>query len=714
MRKLPTQTIIDTLEEHAAVRGEHAAFRMLSGSGRPSNELTYAELLAETRRVAAALRDLGCRGKPVLLLYPSSTDFVSAFLGCLYAGAIAVPAYPPDPARLNRTLPRLQAIVRDCGATHVLTVESVRQAVPSLASLPQGLAQLEWIATDGLRVDQPGMQRPSINESVAFLQYTSGSTGDPKGVMVTHANLKHNTGLMNAAWPGGSEHRFVCWLPLYHDMGLIANVLQTVELGASCTLLSPIQFLRRPRVWLEAITRDRATISFAPNFAYDLCVRKVPAEELSGLSLDSWRVAINAAEPSRPRTMEAFEERFGPVGFRKDAFEAAYGLAESTVFATARGLARGPRSVSVCAQELARDRIVVDGGPEPNGDTGGAALFASNGRGWLDHEAWLVDPDTRRPTEVGKIGEIWLRGPSVASGYWKRPDATEETFHARLAGSGEGPFLRTGDLGFVHDGEFYVAGRLKDVIILNGANYYPHDLERSAQDAHSSVRPGCVVAFGTDDGSAERLVIVAEVKERREEVDGAAIAAAIRQAVFEDHDVSVDTIALVGRQAVPKTSSGKLQRAKTRNDLLSGTMDEFYRWDCPRLNRRKNASGGTEALQRVATGEVPMLSSEGIATFIWQWLYENCGVDRRGLEASTSFADLGLDSAAGVALAEELSQRIQRELNDAVVWQFPTVTALSDHLAGVAEDSRDSRDGLDDASVDELEMLLADELRVKG
>ncbi len=713
-------TIIDRLEGHALARGEKVALRHLT-QGRPQgpvDEMSFQALAARARTLARMLREAGHRHRTVLLLYPSGNEFVAAFLGCLYGGAIAVPAYPPDPHRLNRTLPRLQAIARDSQADLILTVREFRDLAPQISSSAPGLAELEWIATDEIATDAQAEVSPPDGDGIAFLQYTSGSTGDPKGVMVSYANLRHNAAMMDAAWPGGCQHRFVCWLPLYHDMGLIANLMQTVEMGASCTLLTPLQFLARPRCWLEALSHFRATISMAPNFAYDLCLRKVGKEQLEGLSLESWKVAVNAAEPTRLQTMERFAERFGPVGFRKETFQATFGLAETTVFATARGSGRRLRSMSVLAGELSKDRVV-----ETDAEGRGVLRFASHGRSWLDQEFRLVDPKSCRLTQPGRVGEIWLGGPSVACGYWQRPEATEATFGARLADSGEGPYLRSGDLGFMADGELYIVGRIKDVIIYHGANFYPQDIERTAREAHGSVRPGCVVAFGVDDGSAERLVVVAEVY-NQSGLRGEEIAEAIGHRIFDKHDIPLDILILIAPKTTCKTSSGKLQRHRSRAAFLNGELEEVYRWESPRVRAENQAPDGAAATQPAAKSLSGPISAQAreLSAFIFDWLCRNLPMDRRELDPSTPFADLGLDSVAGVELAHHLGERLGRDLDHALVWKLPTIDALARHLAGASDPRRKGAAGagtagisaeLEELSVEELEQILAGELQGK-
>jgi acyl-CoA synthetase (AMP-forming)/AMP-acid ligase II/acyl carrier protein len=692
-------TLIHRLETHCGAQGWKPAFRFLSSgkSDGPIEVSTFSDLAIRARSIAAELADY--RGQTVLLLYPSGSEFVAAFLGCLYAGAIAVPAYPPEEDRLRRTLPRLQAIARDSRARLILSTRAVRAMAPAIAAAAPELGALPWIATETISDnDRASIELPREEGAIAFLQYTSGSTGDPKGVMVSHANLNHNAAMLEAAWPGGAEHEFVCWLPLHHDMGLIMNVLQTVQTGASCTLLTPLQFLSRPRCWLEAISTFRGTISMAPNFAYELCLKKISPADLQGLALETWRVAVNAAEPTRPHTMEAFSDRFAPIDFRAESFQPAWGLAETTVFVAARGTGRGLRSISISSRELEHGRVIP-----AEGSGRDVQRFAAHGQPWLDQEVVLVDPETLRRSAPGQVGEIWLRGPSVALGYWKRPDATAATYGARLADSGEGPFLRTGDLAFIEDSELYICGRLKDLIILRGANHYPQDIELSVQEAHPEIRPGCVIAFAVDDGAAERLVVVAETRAGCTQPEGEAIAEKVRRAVLERHDLPLEALVLIAPKSIHKTSSGKLQRRLCRSSFINGKLEEVFRWERPRVEAPPSAS-----TVMASNLPPPRPGASELFTFVREWLARSLRIDLQTGDLSMPFADLGVDSAASAELAAALGNFLGREVPPTTVWTHPTVPELIRHLASASEPAHPR--GFDALDTQGVELQFAREL----
>jgi amino acid adenylation domain-containing protein len=558
---LSLPTLRDVLQARAAEHAERRVYTFLSDSGEEEDFLTYAGLEARARAIAARLRDLEVTpGERVLLLFPPGLDFIAAFFGCLHAGAVAVPAYPP---RSPRTLPRLGSIVRDARPAAVLTLSGLRPKLQALtASLPE-LQDARWLAVDEVGGAE-GWEPPAIAaDDPAFLQYTSGSTSAPKGVVVTHANLLHNEEMIRQAFGQSEESVIVGWLPLYHDMGLIGNVLQPLYCGARCILMSPMSFLQRPRLWLEAVGRYGATTSGGPNFAYELCVRKVGSQEREGLDLSSWRVAFNGAEPVRSETMERFVEAFAPRGFRREAFYPCYGLAEATLFVT--GGRPGAPFVQASFEASALERHLVEESAGP-----GARSLVASGRPWSGQRVAVADPETGVELPSERVGEVWVQGPSVARGYWGNPEQTARTFGARLA-SGEGPFLRTGDLGFIQDGRLFVTGRLKDLIILRGRNHYPQDLELTAERAHPALRPGCGAAFSVDVDGEESLVVVHEV-ERHPGADLDEIAGAVRRAVAEEHEVQVRDVVLLRAGTLPKTSSGKVQRHACRAGYLAGGL----------------------------------------------------------------------------------------------------------------------------------------------
>ncbi|HEX6284299.1 MAG TPA: fatty acyl-AMP ligase, partial [Pyrinomonadaceae bacterium] len=566
-----TDTLVDLLEWRARSQEERVAYTFLGEGENQRISLSWAELHRKAQIIGQHLVSMDAAGKTVLLLYPSDLEYVAAFFGCLYAGAIAVPAYPP---RLNRNLHRLQAVVADSRATLALSVSFIRDRIEPLCRQLPILSSLKWLTTDDLKEDgSETWRRPSLSgDTPAFLQYTSGSTSAPKGVIVSHANLLHNEQLIQQAFSQTESSVIVGWLPLYHDMGLIGNVLQTLYVGARCVLMSPAAFLQSPFRWLQAISYAKATTSGGPNFAYDLCVRKISEDQRAQLDLSSWKVAFNGAEPIRPATLERFAKAFEPCGFNAEAFHPCYGLAEATLFVTGKASGK-PRVQSFNASELIKNRAVSSGG---NGTEN--KRLVSCGVSFGEQKVLVVNPETRIEAEANEVGEIWVAGSSVAGGYWNQHEATLQTFRARLEGDSEETFLRTGDLGFLHEGELYVTGRVKDLIIVRGLNHYPQDIEQTVEQSHRALRPGCGAAFSLEIEGEERLVVVQEVQRTRTATDQEIIEA-IRQRIAEEHEVQVQAIALIRQGSIHKTSSGKIQRNACRRAFLKRELELEAEWE---------------------------------------------------------------------------------------------------------------------------------------
>ncbi|HSF39289.1 MAG TPA: amino acid adenylation domain-containing protein, partial [Thermoanaerobaculia bacterium] len=557
-------TLVDVLREKALRAPEDWAYTFLPEGEAEGARLTWGELDGRARAIAAVLQERGLGGERILLLFPPGLDFVAAFFGCLYAGAVAVPCYPP---RSERNLSRLLSIADDASPRAALTCAAVSPAIPRWQKAAPELERIAWIDVDALppRTEAAWLEPGIGSSTLAFLQYTSGSTSTPKGVMVSHGNLVHNELLIQHAFGQRESSLVVGWLPLYHDMGLIGNVLQPLWSGASCVLMPPLAFLQKPRRWLEAVHRYRATTSGGPNFAYELCLQKITPAEREGLDLSSWRVAFNGAEPVRAATQERFAEAFAPWGFRREAFYPCYGLAEATLFVSG-GVPGEPAVVrEVDAEALAQNRA------EASRPGASARFLVSCGRPWLGQTVAVVDPETGVPCEPGRVGEVWVAGESVAGGYWNLPEETASSFGALLPGSAAGPFLRTGDLGFVLDGELYITGRLKDLVILRGRNHYPQDLELTAERSHRALLPGCGAAFSVEVEGEERLVVVQEV-ERHAGAGVEEVADAVRQAIAEEHEVQVHEVVLARFGAVPRTTSGKVQRRLCRSLYLQDRL----------------------------------------------------------------------------------------------------------------------------------------------
>ncbi|HYO99699.1 MAG TPA: MupA/Atu3671 family FMN-dependent luciferase-like monooxygenase [Pyrinomonadaceae bacterium] len=639
-----SSSLVELLRGRALHQPDRLAYTFLAGGDVAETHLTYGELDRRARAIAAQLQARGMEGQRVLLLYPAGLEYIAAFFGCLYAGAVAVPTYPP---RLNRNLLRLQSIVADAGAAMALATESLLSRVGPLLEQSPELQRLPWLATDNLagNLSEEWRELAANGDTLAFLQYTSGSTAAPKGVMVSHGNLLHNERLIQKVFRQTEEAVIVGWLPLYHDMGLIGNVIQPLYLGARCILISPVAFLQQPFRWLQLISEYRATTSGGPNFAYDLCVRKITPEERASLDLSSWSVAFNGSEPVRADTLERFATTFASCGFRREAFHPCYGLAEATLLVSGRDGANLP--------------IVNHGGalpPRENG-TGGEAADATRSRSALvacggalpEQKVLVVDPESRVECQPGEVGEVWVNGPSIAQGYWNRPEETEHTFRARLADTGEGPFLRTGDLGFLQDGELFIAGRLKDLIIIRGRNHYPQDIERTVELCHPTLRPGCGAAFSIDEAGEERLVIVQEL-DRREQSDARPVIEAIRQKVAEEHEVQVSSVVLVKPGSIPKTTSGKIQRRASREAFLGGELKISAEW-------REDVSARTQEAPHTDPA-ISFDSRETVESWLRAQVAARAGVRAEMVDVNRPFTEYGLDSLMAIELMHSIETRL--------------------------------------------------------
>jgi acyl-CoA synthetase (AMP-forming)/AMP-acid ligase II len=565
MEIVPPSSLLEVLRQRAAGVPESNAYTFLANGTIEAERLTYRELDTRARAIGAALQRSAAVGDRAVLLYPPGLEFIAALFGCFYAGVVAVPADPPRP---NRASSRLRAIVQESRPAVALTTAPILARAGQLTlDIPQ-LADVQWQATETLPAEQAEAWRQAdlAGDSPAFLQYTSGSTSDPRGVVVSHGNLLHNERLIAEACGHSAATVFVGWLPLYHDMGLVGNVLQPMYLGGRCILMAPSAFLQNPACWLQAISHYRATTSGGPNFAYDLCVRRIGAERRAGLDLSSWSVAFNGAEPIREETLERFAAAFAECGFRRRAFFPCYGLAEATLLVTGADGRRGPVTLAVQGAELASQRVALAGPGELRG-----RRLVSSGRPGTDQRVLIVDPLSRSPCHADEVGEIWVAGPGVASGYWNRPQETAAVFAATTS-HGEGPFLRTGDLGFLSDGELFVTGRLKDLVIVRGQNHYPQDLERTAESCHPALLPGSSAAFAVEHEGGEQLVVVLERNPRRRD-PVESVAPAVRWAVAAEHQIQVHAVVLVRAGTVPKTTSGKIRRSACRDLYASGGLE---------------------------------------------------------------------------------------------------------------------------------------------
>ncbi|MCI0492199.1 MAG: AMP-binding protein [Planctomycetes bacterium] len=724
-------TMIDVLVSQAAEQPDGIAYAFVDDRD-GTTEITFSELDRRARAIAARLQLELKPGDRALLVYPAGLDFIAAFFGCLYAGIVAVPATYPKP---KRPLPRLNRIAADCDA-HVALSTSQTLATLDPNLLSADAATSLWIATDQLHdALTDHWERPNDHEhDLAFLQYTSGSTSDPKGVMVSHANLLNNLECIRQSFGIGEmeEDRVsstgVFWLPAYHDMGLIGGVLMPLYMGGRSILMSPTAFLQRPMRWLQTIHKYHATVSGAPNFAYEYCVRRTTPDERATLDLSHWRLAFCGAEPIRVETLHHFAEAFRVAGFHSKAFYPCYGLAEVTLLAAGPDFRDEPTVLAVNRPALAEHRVVPTCG-EP---AEMVHRLVGCGQAMPDHRLVIVSPETGLECPEGEVGEILVQGPSVTQGYWNRPEETESDFGARVEGH-EGRFLRTGDLGFFREGELFVTGRVKDVIIIRGRNHYPQDIEQSAEEAHPAVLPGA--AFALVHGDDERLGVVHQIDRQYRGSDHQQIVQAIRRAIVEQHELDPCAIVLIRQTSLPITSSGKVQRNLCRDQYLAGELKVVHSWTNPAYGRtevaeaempsstngrvdvqlhgegvawRRNGESATKAAPDapVASGaSIPHPSkthrkrrstspvggvaasvaldrtAEQIETWLLGWLVARLGLDVAEMSRDRPFAELGVDSLAAVELSAELEREFGVPLPPIVAWNYPTPAALARYLA---------------------------------
>ena len=556
-------TLVDVLRDGVEKRPGDQIYTFLHGDEQQS--LNYAELDRRAKAVAARLGEICKPGDRALLLHPPGLDYIVALFGCMYAGVIAVPAYVPRP---NRPLTRLESIVANAEPAVVLTTSELSKSPRSIFCQTQSaLSRLQLLVTDDILPDSSEETAlcPISAETPVLLQYTSGSTASPRGVILTHGNIIHNTAMIERNFPLSTESSTVFWLPPYHDMGLIGGILQPLCTGFPVYLMSPVAFLQRPARWLEAISRYHATCSGGPNFAYDLCVRRISEEEISVLDLSSWTVAFNGAEPIRKQTLDDFSSTFGRCGFRAESLHPCYGLAEATLMVTGVDPAQEVNFMTVSRTAL--ERNLVESAPESDD----ACVLVSCGEVVGRQDVRIVDPVAGTPCDSSHIGEVWVSGPSVAHGYWGKLQDTQEVFHARLNGESK-DFLRTGDLGFLRDGELYITGRIKDLIIINGQNHYPQDIEFTACRSHPALPPSGTAAFSLLHEGVERLIIVQEFDGRRAPANLAEIIATIGRAITQTHDLRVAEVVPVRAWTIPRTTSGKIQRYLCRAAYIAGTL----------------------------------------------------------------------------------------------------------------------------------------------
>ncbi len=663
--------IVDLLRYRAHNQTDKTAYIYLEDGETNEEKLTYNELEILAQAIAAKLQSKITSGDRALLLYPPGLEYISAFLGCLYAGIIAVPVYPPDPTQLERSLARLRSIIKNAEPSVVLTTTPILKLSDELLENDQDFKRMEWLTTDDIDLELASVwETPEIDgNTLAFLQYTSGSTGMPKGVMISHGNLIHNQTIIQRISEHTTELVGFSWLPLYHDMGLIGSVLHTLYMGGKCFLMSPIAFLQKPIRWVSAISRYKANASVAPNFAYELLIKAEERENQSNLDLSTWEITLNGAEPIRPQTIERFMNAFERYGFRRQTFSPCYGMAEATLMITGIEKNVSPIILNVNKSAIVKNQVVVS---EMNNED--SVDFVSCGRIDLGQRISIVDPGSSKELSSNNIGEIWVSGQSVAQGYWNNVEDTRNTFSAYLTDTGEGPFLRTGDLGFVKDDHLFVTGRLKDMIITRGQNHYPQDIELTVEMSHKAIRAGCIAAFSIEVEDEEQLVIVAELKIKNGMPDTKSIIEEIRAAVGEHHGIYPYAVELLPPKGIHKTSSGKIQRYLCRKSFIEGTLDSITR-----CYTNKDVDTGLiptseDNAMKIASVD-SKISVRRKLIKIWSDI-----LDVKYIDIEDNFFHLGGSSIHAIQLLCNINDDFNLDLPFSSIYKYPMLSELSEYI----------------------------------
>jgi amino acid adenylation domain-containing protein len=632
------KTLIDLLQLRAEQQADKRAYTFMVDGKVEGKTFTYAELDLQARAIAAQLQQYNAHGERALLLYPQGLEFLAAFFGCLYAGVIAIPAPPPEASRLKRTLPRLQAIAKDAQAKFTLTTKSILSLVDQQRQQIPEFKAMHWLVTENIHADlATDWQRPNVQtDDLAYLQYTSGSTSTPKGVMISHHNLLHHSKNLGTAWKYDVAQSAITWMPYFHDYGLVDGIIQPLFANIPSYIMSPLAFIKRPLHWLNNISKYRITHTQAPNFAYQYCVDKIKHIDIEKLDLSSLLVASNGAESIHKETVEQFNKKFKPCGFNIGALYSAYGLAEATLLVS-----------TTSTQTLLTQNNVISCG-KPIGNT----------------HLRIINPDTLTVCQSNQVGEIWLSDPSVAQGYWQNEQTTQETFQAYTADTNEGPFLRTGDLGFLHRNELFVTGRLKDLIIINGVNYYPQDIEWTVEQSHDLIRNSQSAAFSIAHNDIEKLVILVELEKKQ--VDTQAIIQTIRQTIFDYYELQVYAVVLLKKGSILKTSSGKIQRHGCKKAFLNNELDEIAR--------------DVLADEMNSIFIAPQSDMERQIAQIWANILQ-IPLEQIGIQ--DSFFKYGGQSLLAVEVINQINQYFSITLTAYSLFEYPTIDKLVSHIEQV-------------------------------
>jgi len=665
------ETLVDLLCRRSCLHSNKIIYSYIK-NGVVQESLSFRSLDCKARAIAVQLQDCSRFGDRALLIYPPGLEYIAAFFGCLYAGVIAVPTYPP---KRNRADQWLQSILQNSKSTLVLTNGDILADIKKYLECGTTFEGISYVTTDNIDIEYAkNWNKPQITaKTLAFLQYTSGSTSSPKGVMLSHHNLLHNLSLIYQAFEHSSESRVVSWLPPYHDMGLIGGILQPLYAGMSAFLMSPTCFIQQPYCWLKAISDFKATTSGAPNFAYDLSIQKISQAQKETLDLSCWDLAFTGAEPIRHDTLERFYNSFSICGFRKQSFYPCYGLAENTLFVTGKVKKELPSVAIVDTDSLLQHNIKYSTIHE----TTKLTLLVSSGCALPEQKIKIVDPLTTSLCLPDQIGEIWISSQSVASGYWNLQVENERTFNARLPGYDD-KFLRTGDLGFIHENELFVTGRIKDLIVIRGLNYYPQDIELTIENSHTALQDNACAAFSIEIDNEERLVIVQEIKRtyfRKLNIEE--VISAISHAIFINHGISVYAITLLMPGAIPKTSSGKIQRSKCRLKFIKKEFGSIAEW----IQSNNISSANNFNPCSTKDHQHRLMIKDSLQTWLVSRLASYLKINVSTIDVEKPLSEYGLDSSVAISLTCELEKWSGLKFEPTLFWDYPTVKELSKHVS---------------------------------
>lgn len=649
-----TEVIKNRVKNHP----DHIVYRFLEDGINESGFFTYSELEKRSKALGAAMQSIGSKGDTVLLLFQPGLEYIASLFACFYTGFIGIPAYPP---RRNRGMDRIFTILEDSKTDICLISKSVYEDIQRNFKDEELLINIKWIVYEDIDLENSNnfLNVDLFPEDLALLQYTSGSTGDPKGVMITQENLLYNSEYIRKTFNVTSNSVGIHWLPMFHDMGLVGGVLQAAYIVGLNINMPPMAFLKNPLNWLKAINNYRGTIAGGPNFALDYCIQKTSEQERKELNLSSIEVMFCGAEPIREATYRSFIEKFGISRFRSNQLYSCYGMAETTLIVTGGKSTDEPVYITVDPDELQKNKVVV----AEEGTT-----LVGCGFTWMDTNIEIVDPVTFEKSHNSELGEVWVNGPTVAKGYWKKPEETNQTFKAKIKNGGAGTFLRTGDLGFVKDNQLFITGRLKDLIIIRGVNYYPNDIEFTLQDSFEELRQNGGAAFPVTVGNEEKLVIALELERAYLRLESYTdLLAGIRERIVSDFEVDPHAIVLVKTGSIPLTSSGKIRRRQTKLEYLNNELSVVDLW----VQESQSEKWNDTNISNIPTEDT-------IKEWVVNWIVRNQNIRKEDIDPDKNIMTYGIDSLAAVTLETEISKHFGFHWHVSSFILNPTINKLAE------------------------------------